>query len=190
MIPINPAFLSPTHRCSSLVSLHLGHSPRLRLTIETMRGLLTGLPSLETLKLDECHAPPTLPLSALSELAPLCPRMKSLTLYMDTIRLSTSAPPKRRFRCLEVLSVGCSPLKSSAINVAKFLAAILPDTCILKYRTSCWYLHESDNRWKPVVDFLPFMLELRAAREKVADASTAEWIPLEGLLFYACNILP
>ncbi|KAF9491222.1 hypothetical protein BDN71DRAFT_1498161 [Pleurotus eryngii] len=79
--PMIPAFLSPTHRCSSLISLHLRYSPRLCLTIETMRGLLLGLPSLETLKLDECHAPPTLPLSALSELAPLCPHLKLLTLY-------------------------------------------------------------------------------------------------------------
>ncbi|KAG9221505.1 hypothetical protein CCMSSC00406_0009494 [Pleurotus cornucopiae] len=68
--PFSP-FLSPTRYCSSLTSLRLVPAPRLHPTVETMRGLLTCLPALETLELDESQEPPTLPLFALSELAPL-----------------------------------------------------------------------------------------------------------------------
>ncbi|KAF4564930.1 hypothetical protein EYR40_011104 [Pleurotus pulmonarius] len=147
-----------------LTSLELGSPPPLKLDVDCMKTLLTALPSLHTLKLVETTGPPTLPLSALSELAPLCPGMRFLTLYVDTKHVSASAPPDGAiFPCLEVLDVLLSPLESPARNVAMFLGSVLPLACVVKR------LHGKDRaddmRWEPVIDFLPLIFELRGAKQ-------------------------
>lgn len=96
------------------------------LDVKIMRALLASLPSLETLEFSEPIRCPTLSLSALAKLAPLCPCVKSLTLCMDTSQLSVSTPPTTRFSCLKVLDLGISPLKSSALDVVAFLGMVLP----------------------------------------------------------------
>ncbi|KAG9221489.1 hypothetical protein CCMSSC00406_0009925 [Pleurotus cornucopiae] len=123
-------FFPTTRLCLwNITSLQLIRPPPLKLDVGSMRTLLTNLPFLVTLELDERTGPPILPLSALSELAPLCPVMKSLTLYLDTKELLMPTPPNWTFRCLEFMGVGISPLQSSAQNVATFLSAVLPLTC-------------------------------------------------------------
>lgn len=171
--PLGP--LNYYHR--SITSLELKYPPPLHLDLVSMMSLLSRLPSLVTLKLIEDTMSPTLPLSALFELAPLCPHMKALTLCVDTALLPTSTSPTARFRCLDVLNVGTSPLKTSALDVVKFLCAILPETCILErafYQSAedREVTHAQYYKWQPIVDFLPLMLELRTAREAAAVGST------------------
>ncbi len=157
------SFLSPTHPCLYLTSLVLKDTPCLCLNVETMKTLLSSFPSLETLELNERVEPTTLPLSALSALAELCPCMRFLSLCVDTERFSTSSPTNTRFDCLELLSVGISPLKSSAFHVASYLATILPDPCVLRAEGAS----NERAKWMPVIQFLPMMLELRTAKEKL-----------------------
>ncbi|KAF4583639.1 hypothetical protein EYR38_002394 [Pleurotus pulmonarius] len=157
------SFLSPTHCCLYLTSLVLKDTPCLCLNVETMKTLLSSFPSLETLELNERVEPTTLPLSALSELAELCPSMRFLSLCVDTERFSTSTPTTTRFDCLELLNVGISPLKSSAFHVASYLATILPDPCVLRAEGAS----NERAKWMPVIQFLPTMLELRTAKEKL-----------------------
>ncbi|KAF9491215.1 hypothetical protein BDN71DRAFT_95842 [Pleurotus eryngii] len=150
------------HPCMTLTTLVFRHAPCLCLNAEIMRVLLSSLPSLETLDLSERIGPATLPLSALAELAPLCPHMKSLTLCVDTARLSISPPPETRFSCLKVFGVGISPLKSSALDVVSFLGVVLPKGCTLQMPD---LNREEQAKWKTVADFLPMAWELYTARE-------------------------
>ncbi|KAF9491221.1 hypothetical protein BDN71DRAFT_1510587 [Pleurotus eryngii] len=155
-----------------LTSLKLISPPPLKLDVGCMKALLAALPSLHTLKLLETTGPPTLPLSALSELAPLCPAMRFLTLYLDTKHVSASAPPNTMFSCLEVLDVQSSPLESAARDVATFLGSVLPLACVVKHS------HYTDGpermKWGPVVDFLPLIFELRAAKQTFNPIAPSE----------------
>lgn len=159
----DPLLSTIPYHLLDLTSLKLIYPPPLKLDAGCMKALLAALPSLHTLKLLETTGPPTLPLSALSELAPLCPVMRFLTLYLDTKHVSSSTPPNAIFPCLEVLDVQSSPLESSARDVATFLGSVLPLTCVVKHS------HYSDGpermKWGPVIDFLPLIFELRAAKQ-------------------------
>ncbi|KAF4583633.1 hypothetical protein EYR38_002388 [Pleurotus pulmonarius] len=169
--PALPLPLSPTNPCPKLTSLQLTYPPCLQITASMMSALLLQMPSLVTLRLTGRHGPPTFPLSALSDLVPLCQKLKSLTIYVDTSSLSFPASPTC-FPCLEVLNVDISPLNSSALGVASFLATILPPTCTLEHaHPSCAPTTEGEyNKWKPVIDFLPVML--RTVREMAAALAT------------------
>ncbi|KAF7425937.1 hypothetical protein PC9H_008299 [Pleurotus ostreatus] len=143
----------------------LNYAPRLGLNVELMKVLLASLPSLEILNLNENLGPATLPISALSELAPLCPRMKLLTLYTNTERfsiLSVATPPDtpHKFSCLKVLDVGVSPLKSPALDVGSFLGMILPKECILRVTNP---EEEEQAKWMAVIDFVPMTIQLYTA---------------------------
>lgn len=129
-------FLPLTRRPFNITSLTMRFPPPLNLCIELMKDLLTNLPLLLTLELEESTGPATLPLVALAEFAPLCPRMEHLMLYMDTTLPPFWAPPTARFRCLRALDVGCSPLRSQPVDVAAFLRMVLPETCVLETKFS------------------------------------------------------
>ncbi|KAF9492926.1 hypothetical protein BDN71DRAFT_1450891 [Pleurotus eryngii] len=149
-------FLSIEYHCSNLTSLSLQNPPPLHLSVEIMTSLLNSLPYLDTLQFNESTGPPTLHLSALPILAPLCPLMKTLTLYMDTKRVSCSGPQDVHFGRLEVLNVGMSPLDSPAHDVAVFLSTVLPKACTLT-RASYAYPEERYKLWQQVVDSLPML---------------------------------
>ncbi|KAG9221509.1 hypothetical protein CCMSSC00406_0009498 [Pleurotus cornucopiae] len=162
-----PLLLTIPYHLLDLTLLVLSCPPPLNLDVGCMKALLAALPSLHTLELIDEAGAPTLPLSALSELAPLCPVMRFLTLYLDTRHIAASAPPDTIFPCLEVLDVLTSPLESSARNVAIFLGSILPPKCVVRH------LHYGDQmKWEPVVDFLPLIFELRAAKQGRSNAIT------------------
>ncbi|KAL4258659.1 F-box domain-containing protein [Pleurotus pulmonarius] len=168
VVPSPPPLLSiiPFHLLD-LTTLELICPPPLNLDVGCMKALLAALPSLVTLELSESTGPPTLPLSALSELAPLCPVMRSLSLSLDTKHIAGSAPPDAIFPCLEVLDVLSSPLESPARNVAMFLGSILPPKCVVRHS------HYGDQmKWGPVVDFLPLVFELRLAKQAYINAIT------------------
>ncbi|KAF4583652.1 hypothetical protein EYR38_002407 [Pleurotus pulmonarius] len=165
--PLLSFFLSTTHRFPSLTSLELNRAPRLSLNVSIMKALLGSLPSLEILNLNESLEPPTLSISALSELSPLCPRMKLLTLYINTERfsiLSVVTPPNipSKFSCLEVLDVGISPLKSPPLDVGFLLDMILPKACVLRVTNP----EEGEQaKWMAMLDFVPRTMELYTTRE-------------------------
>ncbi|KAL4258660.1 hypothetical protein AB1N83_011260 [Pleurotus pulmonarius] len=156
-----PFFPTAPQRCLNITSLELLHPPPLKLDVENMKALLASLPSLVTLELSESTGPPTLPLSALSELAPLCPVMRFLSLYLNTKIPPVSTSPKQKFRCLEVLNIGRSPLQSSARNVATSFSMVLPHTCVLRHKH--WDKIEA-TKWDSVTEILPLILELQVAR--------------------------
>ncbi|KAF4564942.1 hypothetical protein EYR36_002885 [Pleurotus pulmonarius] len=165
--PLLSFFLSTTHRFPSLTSLELSRAPRLSLNVSIMKALLGSLPSLEILNLNESLGPPTLSISALSELSPLCPCMKLLTLYINTERfsiLSVVTPPNipSKFSCLEVLDVGISPLKSPPLDVGFLLDMILPKACVLRVTNP---EEEEQAKWMATLDFVPRTMELYTTRE-------------------------
>ncbi|KAF7426475.1 hypothetical protein PC9H_008844 [Pleurotus ostreatus] len=149
-------FLSIDYHCFNLTSLSLQNPPPLHLGIEIMTDLLKSLPYLKTLQFNESTGPPTLRLSALPILAPLCPLMKTLTLYMDTKGVSCSGPQGAHFVRLETLNVGMSPLDSPAHDVAVFLSTVLPKACTLT-RASYAYPEEQYQSWQQVIDILPML---------------------------------
>ncbi|KAF7425940.1 hypothetical protein PC9H_008302 [Pleurotus ostreatus] len=168
----DPLLSTISYHLTALTSLKLNSPPPLKLDVGCMKALLTALPSLHTLKLLEKIGPPTLPLSALSELAPLCPVMRFLALYLDTKHVSASAPPNAIFPCLEVLNVQSSPLESSARDVATFLGSVLPLTCVVQHSH---YIDGPERlKWRPVVDFLPLIFELRAAKQAFNPIAPSE----------------
>ncbi|KAF4586588.1 hypothetical protein EYR40_010600 [Pleurotus pulmonarius] len=147
-------FLSIEYHCSNLTCLSLHNPPPLHLSVEIMIDLLNSLPSLHTLQFNESTGPPNLHLSALPILAPLCPLMKILTLYMDTKQISPSCPQDVRFARLETLNVGMSPLDSPVRDVAIFCSMVLPKACNLS-RASYAYHEERYKAWEEVIDLLP-----------------------------------
>ncbi|KAF4575488.1 hypothetical protein EYR40_004774 [Pleurotus pulmonarius] len=111
----------PLFRCSYMTSLTLNNSVPLYLDVGAMTELVKAFPNLRVLRLfEEATTPPTLPLSSLATLAPLCPNMEHLALNMDTSGIT--APPHDenlilsgvQFRRLKVLDVGLSTLRSPA----------------------------------------------------------------------------
>ncbi|KAF9491217.1 hypothetical protein BDN71DRAFT_96290 [Pleurotus eryngii] len=162
-----PLLSTVPYHLLDLTSLELFGAPPLNLDVGCMKALLAALPSLHTLKLTDDAGASTLPLSALSELAPLCPAMRFLTLYLNTKHISPSSLPNAIFPCLEVLDVLSSPLESSAWNVAMYLGSVLPQTCVVKHWHSSF--EPEGMKWKPVVDFLPLIFELRAAKQAHSD---------------------
>lgn len=136
--PINPtSFFQPLCRCSSLTALTLRNPVPLCLGTNTLIVIVTSLPFLHTLCLEEqSTVPPTLPLSSLVELAPICPRLKKLTLYMDTFLCppcTTGEHLFEPFKSLEILNVGTSPFRSSMKAVTAIFIRILPRGCSLRY---------------------------------------------------------
>ncbi|KAF4587092.1 hypothetical protein EYR40_011113 [Pleurotus pulmonarius] len=140
-------FLPLTRRPFSIKSLTMRFPPPLNLSVELMKDLLTNLPLLVTLELEESRGPPTLPLVALAEFAPLCPHMEHLALYTDTTLPPFSAPPAARFRYLRILDLGRSPLRSAPADVAAFLRVVLPETCVLETR---FVGPDADGGWNSV----------------------------------------
>ncbi|KAF4591283.1 hypothetical protein EYR40_009886 [Pleurotus pulmonarius] len=146
---VSADFFHVLHGGTNLTSLVLCDTPPLSLSIRTVCDLLKALPSLQKLRLLEYPtAPPTFPLSGLSELAPLCPRLEELALYMETSQVQGV--------------VGTSPLDSPALEVTAFLSSILPKWCCL---ARGWDHHlPIDERqakydaWKSVVDSLSTMV--------------------------------
>ncbi|KAF4591278.1 hypothetical protein EYR40_009881 [Pleurotus pulmonarius] len=176
-------FFRILHRRPNLTSLILSDTPPLFLDIKTLSDLLIGLPLLRVLCLGEFPAhSPTLPLSSLSKLAPLCPHMEHLELYMDTRSVpdTTSTGPNDTecFKRLKSLNVGASPLGSPAIEVTSFLSSILPEGCRLSrsYDDAIPIEHRISkyDTWKPVVDFLPMMIRMRKAEKFVDSHSPSE----------------
>ncbi|KAF4564953.1 hypothetical protein EYR40_011126 [Pleurotus pulmonarius] len=164
-----PLFPSAPHRRLNITSLELPIPPPL--DVGGLRTLLTSLPSLVTLELGNRAGPPTIPLSALSELAPLCPAMRHLTMHLDTKALPASAPPHQTFQRLQVLNIGRSPLQSLARDVAAFLGAVLRPMCVLCHS----HLDPKEGaKWEPVAEFLPLMQELQAARKALAATLPAQ----------------
>ncbi|KAL4261195.1 F-box domain-containing protein [Pleurotus pulmonarius] len=164
---VSADFFHVLHGGTNLTSLVLCDTPPLSLSIRTVCDLLKALPSLQKLRLLEYPtAPPTFPLSGLSELAPLCPRLEELALYMETSQVQGVSVPHRNasecFQRLRCLSVGTSPLDSPALEVTAFLSSILPKWCCL---ARGWDHHlPIDERqakydaWKSVVDSLSTMV--------------------------------
>lgn len=158
--------------CLDLSSLTLHNAPPSLLNIETISDLLKGLPSLHTLSLSEYSGTePILPLACLSKLAPLCPWMVKLGLYMDTLSVPDARSPHQNdsqcFKRLNHLNVGRSPLKSPALRVTAFLSSILPVGCNLfytrNYSQSAGQCDTEFNTWASVADFLPMMIRMRKA---------------------------
>lgn len=152
-----------------LTSLELITPPPLKLDVDSMKTLLTALPSLRVLTLADEAGAPTLPLSALAELAPLCPAMISLALCLSTRNIAASAPSNTIFPRLKVLNLLSSPLESSAQDVATFLASVLPPTCAVRHFIG-WAELEAP-KWKQVIDFVQSIFKLRLAQQ-VSSAVT------------------
>ncbi|KAF9490980.1 hypothetical protein BDN71DRAFT_1592567 [Pleurotus eryngii] len=136
--PIDPTiFFQPLCRCSSLTALTLSNPVPLCLDTKTLIAIVTSLPFLHTLCLEEqSTVPPTLPLSSLVELAPRCPRLERLTLYMDTFLCPPCTTEEHHFepfKALKILSVGTSPFRSSLKAVTAFLIGVLPRHCNLHH---------------------------------------------------------
>lgn len=163
---VQEGFFHVLHGGANLTSLVLCDTPPLSLNVETVSDLLKALPSLQKLRLLEYPtAPPTFPLSGLSQVAPLCPQMEELALYMESSWVPEVSVPCRNasecFKRLRCLNVGPSSLNSSVLEVASFLSSILPTGCCL---SRCYDYHlPIDERqakydtWKPVVKSFPMV---------------------------------
>ncbi|KAJ8457636.1 hypothetical protein ONZ45_g18235 [Pleurotus djamor] len=135
--------LKPLYTCKHLSSLEISHPLPINTEECDLVALVTALPSLRHLNLGQFirippNTKPSISLSTLAVLAPLCPFLEFLCLY---ISFSPSSNPKALpvvkvpFRSLRTLDVWDSPCKtSSSASVALFLSRVLPRSCNVAYR--------------------------------------------------------
>ncbi|KAF4589953.1 hypothetical protein EYR38_009248 [Pleurotus pulmonarius] len=166
--------LQPLVRCRSLTELYLQAAIPLNLTISSVSSFLKALPAMQTFVLYEDPAmagPPTLPLSALALLVPICPNMKIMSLYMDTLKHTPiTGAANTPYPSLECLDMGLSPLNSSTAEVAAFLSGVLPEGCRLDFHGEDPAISTNYSSWASVANLLPTLIQIRKAERAMLAA--------------------
>ncbi|KAJ8503402.1 hypothetical protein ONZ45_g10892 [Pleurotus djamor] len=142
--PLPFSIFEPLFSCKHLSTLAIAFPVPFEITKAQLVTLVTALPSLRSLEIgcsreiSESDSEPSLSLSALSLIAPLCKSLQHLGIYLScqiTSHLEDIAAPSNRFKTLKSLHVGKSPIHSP-VSVALFLSWILPDSCHLYHSNS------------------------------------------------------
>ncbi|KAJ8517110.1 hypothetical protein ONZ45_g5658 [Pleurotus djamor] len=157
--------------CEHLLTLTIAYPVPFEMTEAQLVSLVTALPLLSDLEIgcsrDAPESEPSLALSALSSIAPLCNSLKYLSIYLSchtTSHLDHVPDTSVRFKCLESLDVSKSPIQSP-ISVALFMSRILPETCSLDHTESLGIEDEErDAEWTQAV------MVLQALRIKYREA--------------------
>ncbi|KAJ8457637.1 hypothetical protein ONZ45_g18237 [Pleurotus djamor] len=171
--------MKPLYTCTRLSSLTISYPIPIVMEEDELVALVTALPTLRRLSLGQFQImlPPSKSItntfasgispSILPILAPLCPSLEYLSLYMSFRNLSNSESlpvvnASTRFKSLRTFDVWESSFKrSSVMVVALFLSRILPSFCEVEYRKR----EEVATVWKRVVDALKI---IRMAQGDVA----------------------
>ncbi|ETW85342.1 hypothetical protein HETIRDRAFT_438234 [Heterobasidion irregulare TC 32-1] len=127
--PLTAVAIKPLLAIQSLTTLHLAQALPLTLDDDDLLTIVRSLPLLEDLSLNFRPAvliPPNLTMGALPICAEHCPRLRELSLYMNTERFSSFRLTHAFSPTLETLRIGPSELKPvSCIRVALFLSRLL-----------------------------------------------------------------
>ena len=127
--PLTAVAIKPLLAIRSLTTLHLAQALPLTLDDDDLLTIVRSLPLLEDLSLNFRPAvliPPNLTMGALPICAEHCPRLRELSLYMNTERFPSFRLTHAFSPTLETLRIGPSELKPvSCIRVALFLSRLL-----------------------------------------------------------------
>ncbi|KAJ8517102.1 hypothetical protein ONZ45_g5650 [Pleurotus djamor] len=159
--PLPFSVFEPLLSCKHLSSLTIAYPLPFEMTEDELVTLVTALPLLRHLDIGTIDAPPSgsepsLGLSALSSIAPLCHSLEYLCIYMSfhaTDQLDNVPTPSVPFKSLNILDVGRSPIQGN-ISVALFLNRILPAFCSLQfeeYTGSGSEDEDQDEDWEQVI---------------------------------------
>ncbi|KAJ8517122.1 hypothetical protein ONZ45_g5649 [Pleurotus djamor] len=160
--PLPFSVFEPLFSCKHLSSLTVSYPTPFEMTEDELVTLVTALPLLRHLDIGSISAPPiktepSLGLSALSSIAPLCNSLESLCIYLSfrtTSNVEDVPTPSVPFKCLAMLDLGRSPIRWPA-PVALFLSRILPASCDLSFSETTGSDDEGrEEEWERVVPIL------------------------------------
>ncbi|KAJ8474595.1 hypothetical protein ONZ45_g15900 [Pleurotus djamor] len=164
--PLPFSIFEPLLSCKHLSSLTISYPLPFEMTEAELVRLVTALPLLCHMDIGTIDAPPSgsepsLGLSALCSIAPLCHSLEYLCIYMSfhaTDQLDDVPSPSVPFKCLNILDVGQSPIQGN-ISVALFLNRILPASCSLEFEEYTGSGSEDEDQdededWQQVVTVL------------------------------------
>ncbi|VDB95127.1 unnamed protein product [Peniophora sp. CBMAI 1063] len=122
--------LLPLSELGTLTYLELSHEHPVLLTDEELLALVTPLPRLEVLLMNECPAnltKPNLTMNCLPHLARALPNLRELGVCLDLSERVPDGPSPNRFQSLKLLCPHFSPVKKGhEEDVALFISTLLP----------------------------------------------------------------
>lgn len=122
--------LSPLCEIDTLTYLEFGHEHPISLLDDELLVLVTSLPRLQVLLLNECPSnmtKPSLTMDCLPRLAQTLPNLKELSIYLDLSEKIPHGPSPHRFQSLKLLCSHYSPVKKGQEeDVALFISTLLP----------------------------------------------------------------